>query len=123
MPIDLLPRHAEEKRSRSDLPTVIGKVGNLNGPVANDPALFSYRGKRVQSHGGDCRPGIGCPSGAAASCFSPHKRSRPAANSPGEKPSKREGHPIPGFYSCGTPKYGSAKAAILPNAGAATEPP
>lgn len=35
----------------------------------------------------------GCPSGAAASSFSPRRRLRTAATSPGEKPSKTEGHP------------------------------
>jgi hypothetical protein len=35
----------------------------------------------------------GGPSGAAASSFSPHLRSRTAADSPGEKPSKTEGPP------------------------------
>ncbi|HXR31896.1 MAG TPA: hypothetical protein VN752_12250 [Solirubrobacterales bacterium] len=39
--------------------------------------------------------GWGCPSDAAASRFSPHRRSRTAANSTGEKPSKTEGHPHP----------------------------
>src|SRR5436190_2795944 len=39
--------------------------------------------------------GWGCPSGAAASCFSPQPRGRPAADSPGEKPSKTEGHSRP----------------------------
>jgi hypothetical protein len=37
--------------------------------------------------------GWGGPSRAAASCFSPRRRSRTATNSSGEKPSKREGPP------------------------------
>jgi hypothetical protein len=39
--------------------------------------------------------GWGGPSGAAASAFSPRRRSRTAAGSAGEKPSKREGPPHP----------------------------
>jgi hypothetical protein len=39
--------------------------------------------------------GWGRPSGAAASSFSPQRRSRTATNSPGEKPSKTEGRPHP----------------------------
>ncbi|HSR94674.1 MAG TPA: hypothetical protein VLK56_07385, partial [Solirubrobacterales bacterium] len=39
--------------------------------------------------------GWGCPSRAAASSFSPRKFPRSVADSPGEKPSKREGHPHP----------------------------
>jgi hypothetical protein len=39
--------------------------------------------------------GWGCPSGAAASSFSPLRHSRTGANSSGEKPSKPEGHPHP----------------------------
>jgi len=35
----------------------------------------------------------GCPSGAAASCFSPQSDPRTASSAPGEKPSKQEGHP------------------------------
>jgi hypothetical protein len=41
------------------------------------------------------RGGRGCPSGAAASSFSPRRLSRTAAGAPGEKPSKTEGHPLP----------------------------
>ncbi|HET9163654.1 MAG TPA: hypothetical protein VFN89_09475 [Solirubrobacterales bacterium] len=39
--------------------------------------------------------GRGCPSSAAASSFSPLRHSRTGATSPGEKPSKQEGHPRP----------------------------
>jgi hypothetical protein len=39
--------------------------------------------------------GWGCPSRAAASRFSPQPGPRTAADFPGEKPSKREGHPHP----------------------------
>lgn len=39
--------------------------------------------------------GVGGPSGAAASRFSPHRLSRTAASSSGEKPSKTEGPPTP----------------------------
>ena len=35
----------------------------------------------------------------------------------------RSGPDATSAYSCGTPRYGRAKPAILPNAGAATDPP
>lgn len=56
--------------------------GGWGGPVARNP---------VQAVDG----GSGGSPRAAASCFSPRKRSRSAADSPGEKPSKRGGPPDP----------------------------
>jgi len=43
------------------------------------------------------KEGLGCPSSAAASSFSPQPRPRTAANSRAKNPCKQEGHPNPSF--------------------------
>jgi hypothetical protein len=59
--------------------------------------------------------GWGCPSGAAASSFSPRQPPGTATDSSGEKPSKREGHPHPPLHgsSPGTEGRGAYVATVI----------
>ena len=62
MPIHLLPRHAEEQRPGPSFSAVIGKVGHLHRPVADDPGPHNLRGKLIQpSSVPESRSGVGCP--------------------------------------------------------------
>ncbi len=109
MPIALFTGHAEEKRPSPNFPAVISKRPHLDGGIPHDPGPRSSRDKRIQSHAAKSRKGAGHPSPKHSS----------------EAPAERfgEGCPAPPPYSAATPRYGRANPAILPNAGAATDPP
>jgi hypothetical protein len=67
MPINLLSGHAKKQRPRPDFSAVVSKRHNLYGSIANDSGTISSRDKLIQSHAGDSRPEVGCPSRKAAS--------------------------------------------------------